>query len=116
MLGDATDVGLDELGVFAQFSELMPVVPQIDAIEILDVDAGDIVGFFLHDVTDVTVLELVLILNTDFFIGASTGTGIEHAVDVDVGGMRGGGFGWRLGGRFGVVGVLTGSRRPWDAN
>lgn len=72
MLNNTSDVGLDVLCVLTEFSELVAVVAKIDAVDVLNINTSDVLRFFVHNVTDVTVLGFVLVLDAYFFVGAAS--------------------------------------------
>jgi hypothetical protein len=43
---DAAKVGLDESRVLTQFFELVAIVFDVDSVLVLDIDAGNMFGFF----------------------------------------------------------------------
>jgi hypothetical protein len=77
-----SDVGLNELHILTNLFELETFIAEVDAIDVLDVDACGTVSFLRHDVTDATVLCFILILESDFFVSSSACCWIEEAVAV----------------------------------
>ena len=51
MFNYAMEVGLYEAIVFTEFFELMALLSNVDALLVLDIQAGDVIGFFFEDVS-----------------------------------------------------------------
>ena len=85
MFDDAAKVGLDESRVLTQFFELVAIVFDVDSVLVLDIDSGNMFGFFGKDVSYVCVLKFVLLLLEIFFVGVSWCWGGKYAVGCFVG-------------------------------
>ena len=77
MFNYAAEVGLYESIVFTKFFKLMAFLSNVDAVLVLDIQAGDVIWVCFEDVSCWGVLEFIALLLEVLFMGESRDLGIE---------------------------------------